>query len=143
LKYKLDEFVQKNQFILSNNSSSSSSLLDPNKRPLNWTEQQMHDFFIDKIIKDKTSLLITNADEIQIKLMNRNTMNDRFTEFIQILRKKHYDIKKIKKYYIPNKFNVDIGKRIIYRVTVPWYAEDCFDFIKYATYHHVILFPYI
>jgi hypothetical protein len=49
--------------------------------PHNWTEEQKRQFITDKIIKNRTSLLITNGDEIQIKLMNRNTMNEKFAEF--------------------------------------------------------------
>jgi hypothetical protein len=41
----------------------------------------MGDFIITKIMNDRTSLLITNDDEDQIKLMKRNTMNDKFKEF--------------------------------------------------------------
>jgi hypothetical protein len=64
LKCKLDKCVQKDPFILSNNSSSSSStssssssLLDD--LPQNWTEEQMQQFITEKIIQDKTSVLIT------------------------------------------------------------------------------------
>jgi hypothetical protein len=94
--------------------------LSSDELPQNWTEQQMRDFITDKIIQDKTSLLITNGDEDKIKFMNRDTMNKKFTEFkqIQTIRKKFYDIKTIKKYYIPNMFNFDIDNRPTYTVAV-------------------------
>jgi hypothetical protein len=44
----------------------------------------MRYFITDKIIKDRTSLIVGNSDENQIKLKNRNTINDKLTEFKQI-----------------------------------------------------------
>jgi hypothetical protein len=122
--------------------SSSSSLLSKEELPQNWTEQQMCDFITDKIINYRTSLIISNGDEIQIKFMNRDTMNKRFTEFrqIQTLRKKHFDTKKIKKYYIPNMFNVDIDNRPTYTVAVPWNVKNCYDFIEYAAYDQILYY---
>jgi hypothetical protein len=65
LKYKLDEYIQKDLFILSNNTTSSSfsSLLDPDMLPQNWNEEQKLDFIINKIINDRTPLVVTNGDE--------------------------------------------------------------------------------
>jgi hypothetical protein len=144
LTYKLDEYKQKDLFTLSNNSSSSSSssLLDPNERPQNWTEKQMRDFITDKIINDRSSLLITNGNEQEIKLMNRDTINKKLAEFrkLQALRKNYYDIKTVTKYYIPNMFNVDDDKRPTYTVAVPWYAEDCYDFIEYSAFDQMVYY---
>jgi hypothetical protein len=69
-------------------------------------------------------------------------MNYKFTKFkqIQALRKKHDVIKKIKKYYIPNMFNVDDDKRPTYTVAIPWYAEDYYDFIEYAAFYQMLYY---
>jgi hypothetical protein len=103
LTYQLDKNKEKNPFTLLNNysssfsssSSSSDSLLDPSVLPQNWTEEQMRDFITDKIIHDRTSLMITNGDEDQIKLMNRDIMNAKLIEFrkLQTLRKQYYNPK--------------------------------------------------
>jgi hypothetical protein len=59
----------------------------------------MLDFITNKIIKDKTSLIIADGDENNIKLFNKNTMIEKLKEFKQIetLCKKYYDPKIIRK----------------------------------------------
>jgi hypothetical protein len=146
LTYKLDEYKQKDPYILSNNSSSSStsssSSLLSDDLPQIWTEQEIQQFITEKIINDRTSLIITNGDENQIKLMNRNTMNKKLAEFrkTQAVRKKFYDIKTIKKYYIQNMFNVDVDNRPTYTVAVKWYVEDCYDFIEYTAFDQMLYY---
>jgi hypothetical protein len=101
LTYQLDKNKENDPFTLlnSSSSSSSSSVLDPSVCPQNSSEQEMLDFIIDKIIQDRTSLIVTNGNENQIKLMNRDTMNRKLLEFkkLQTLRKQYYDPKPIKK----------------------------------------------
>jgi hypothetical protein len=73
LKYKLDEFVQKDPFIsmnyfssFSSSSSSSSStflLLNLEELPINWTDEQMRDFIIKEIIKDNLSFMTAEGRE--------------------------------------------------------------------------------
>jgi hypothetical protein len=89
----------------------------------------MSDFITDKIINDTTSLIITKGDENQIKLMN----SDRYKHFIRSIK-----ILKKKKYYIPNMFNVYDDNKLTYTVAVPWYVEDCYDFIEYAAYDQIL-----
>jgi hypothetical protein len=59
LTYKLNEFIQKDQFISMNNSSSTSpsspySLLSPEELPQNWTDKQMREYITNKIIKNRS-----------------------------------------------------------------------------------------
>jgi hypothetical protein len=130
ITYQLDKNKENDPFTSLNNSSSFSSssfsVLDPSQRPQNWTEQEMRDFITDKIIQDRTSLIITNGYEQDIKLMNRDTMNAQLTEFrkLQTLRKQYYNPKSIKKYFIPNIFNVNMENRPTYTIAIPWKAED-------------------
>jgi hypothetical protein len=56
LKYKLDEFIQKDPFISINNSYSTSSsspysLLSPEELPQNWSDKQMRDYITQKNVK--------------------------------------------------------------------------------------------
>jgi hypothetical protein len=61
----------------------------------------MRDFIIDNIINDRTSLIITNGDENQIKLMNRDFMNKKLEEFrkLQTLCNQYYNPQTIKKIF--------------------------------------------
>jgi hypothetical protein len=68
----------------------------------------MLQFITDKIINDRTSLIITNGNEQDIKLMNRNIINIKLTEF---------------------GVRVDDENRPTYTVAVHWYVEDSYDFI--------------
>jgi hypothetical protein len=102
----------------------------------------MRNFITDKIINHRTSLIITNCDEQDIKLKNRDTMNKKLAEFrkIQAVGNKHYNPKTLKKYFISNMFNVDYDKRPTYTVAISWYVKDCYDFVEYTTYNQILYY---
>jgi hypothetical protein len=58
-------------------------------------------FITGNIIKDRSSLVITNCDENKIQLMNKNTIVDKLKKFNQIkaVHKKCCDPKTIKKIF--------------------------------------------
>jgi hypothetical protein len=52
---------------------------------------------------------------------------------IRILRR-NYGPKTLK-YYLPHMFKVnDDNKRPDYTVAIPWFPEDCYDFVEYAAF---------
>jgi hypothetical protein len=78
LKYKLEEFVQKNPFTSMNNSSSTSSsspysLLSPEELPQNWSDKQMREFITKRSSKiDQNSLdvmIVQNLLSIEINML--------------------------------------------------------------------------
>jgi hypothetical protein len=140
LTYKLNESIQKDPFILMNNSSSSTSssspysILNPDERPLNWTDQQMREYISEKIIKHRTKFMERDGGKDYARYSNKDITLEKLKEFksIQQLRK-NYDHKTLK-YYLPHMFKGDDDSIPDYTVAIPWFAMDCFDFVEYAAY---------
>jgi hypothetical protein len=88
LKYKLDEYIQKAPFISMNNSSSTSSspylVLNPEQLPKNWTDKEMREFIIKKIIKDRSEFMRRDGGEDFVRYWNKDVMLEKLKEFKKI-----------------------------------------------------------
>jgi hypothetical protein len=131
LTYKLNEFIQKDPFILMNNSSSSSpySVL-----------KQMREFIANKLIKDRSEFMRRYDGGDLARYWNKDVTLEKLKEFKQIQQlRKNYDPKTLK-YYLPHMFKVDDDSRPDYAVAIPWLAVDCYDFVEYAAFDQMLYY---
>jgi hypothetical protein len=71
-------------------------------------------------------------------------MKEKLKKFkhMQALREKHYDFKTLI-YYILHMSKVDDNKTPDYIVAIPWFQEDCFDFVEYAAFDEMVYYTLI
>jgi hypothetical protein len=79
LKFKLDQYIQKDTYISINNSSSTSpsspySVLSPEELPQNLSDKEMRSFITNKIIKDRSEFMRRDGGEDFVKYWNKDVI---------------------------------------------------------------------